>query len=95
MKTWGIFAYHVLGMGVPQSRVIVAAPSRAAAARAFGVSSQWLDKWGSEFENATETPIVLAEPGVVFARALDDHHGSFRRAVLNEHGNLTVESDRG
>jgi hypothetical protein len=93
MKTWGLFAFHVIGTGVPQSRVIVAAPSRAAAARAFGISSRYLDQWGSETDNYVETRIAEGEPGTVFVRGLDDHRGPYRRAVLDEHRNLVVAEE--
>jgi len=50
-------------------RVIVAAPSKAAAARALGVTSSRLTKWGSVTGNANELEVALAAPGFVFMQA--------------------------
>lgn len=54
---------------------MVAAPSRAAAARAMGVTSNWLNTWGSEGMNAYGTAVATAEPGVVFWQPLDASMG--------------------
>lgn len=58
-----------------QVRAIVAAESRAAAARAFGVSSRYLRDWGTETFNEEERTVALAHPGVALQRPLD-HHGA-------------------
>lgn len=48
-----------------QMDMAVAAPSRAAAARAMGVSASWLAKYGSAFGTC---PDAAAAPGVLFVR---------------------------
>lgn len=69
MKVWGMLINHS-GFATfshrTQARVIVAAPSRAAAGRAFGVGASTVREFCSETGNATEIEIANAEPGVVF-----------------------------
>lgn len=66
-------------IGQGQFRVIVATPSFAAAQRAVEDADLFKpnrDYW-STTGNATELEVALAQPGVVFARHIDDYHGKY------------------
>ena len=64
-----------------QTREIVAARSRAAAARAFGMEDRHLKDYGNVTSNAIECAVALAEPGVVFWRPLDQYKAPWTRST--------------
>lgn len=87
LEVWGTSHVPVIGergLVTRQQRTIVAAPSRAAAARALGASSYAMSQWGSRTENPYEVAAALAEPGQVFWRPLDQWDGGWRRASIPE-----------
>jgi hypothetical protein len=67
MKVWGM---HIQARtpvhGHGQRRVIVAAKTKTAAARAFGESAYSFNLYGGETGNANEIAIAMSEPGSVF-----------------------------
>jgi hypothetical protein len=73
LTTWGL---DVL-FGVRQRRVIVAAPSRAAAARALGCSSAYLGSYGCPTGNDREIALAESKPGTVFIHVADDLSAPF------------------
>jgi hypothetical protein len=76
---WGYYGFSPVPEVREQVRRIVAAPSRAAAARAFGVSSAYLRDWGSETMNAAELAAALAEPGAVFWGPMNGPRENYRK----------------
>ena len=78
LKVYGMNLF--LAPSFETHRVIVAAPSRAAAARAFGVTSSRLAKLGSVTGNAAECELALRVPGQVYAQ--EDRHDAPFVAVL-------------
>lgn len=55
-----------------QVRAIVAAKSRAAAARLFDIPDSHLKNYGSETGNDYEISTAMAKPGVVFLGRMDE-----------------------
>jgi hypothetical protein len=81
LKVYGWSGYRLEAAGPHrQTREIVAAPTMVAAARAAGcVRARQL--WNlCETGNKREIETAMAEPGVVFWRALDDWNGPYIRA---------------
>jgi hypothetical protein len=73
LTTWGLAVLF----GVHQRRVVVAAPSRAAAARALGCTSAYLAAWGCPTGNDQEIALAEAQPGTVFIHVADDLSAPF------------------
>lgn len=69
-----------LGLRRSQTREIVAAPSKAAAARAAGFDRPAQMFNLSDTGNAREIAVACAAPGVVFYRGLDADDGEWTRA---------------
>lgn len=72
LHVWGTMTF-ALGY---QSRTVVAARSRAAAARALDVSSAYLRDYGSITGNEAEIEIATSRPGVAFTK--DRTTGEFK-----------------
>ena len=82
LRVWGITLFRREAPGPHhQTREIVAAPSRAAAGRAFGVSAGHMAKWAEETGNELELQTAIAEPGVVFWCGVNEYNGPYRRAA--------------
>lgn len=79
LQVWGavIVANSDWPTNVRQPRCIVAAPSRAAAARALGVTSRWLAEYGSTTGNDAEIAVALSAPGVPWCAVTDLHPPTF------------------
>lgn len=78
LKVYGAHAVYLSG-AVGQRRAIVAAQSKAAAARALGVSQYYAKSYVTETGNAEEIAQALTEPGVVFHHHIDDRSGGWER----------------
>jgi hypothetical protein len=61
-----------------QAELIVAAKSRAAAARAFGCSDYDLKNFGSETGNDVQIAVAMAAAGTVFYKPLNDVSDAYR-----------------
>lgn len=79
LQVWGcvIVASSHWPTTVRQPRCIVAAPSRAAAARALGVTSRWLAEYGCEAGAEAEIAVALSVPGVAWCAVTDLHPPTF------------------
>ncbi len=70
LRVWGTVLMDSR-FGKSQVRAIVAAKSRAAAARAFNVPDSYLRNYGSETGNKVELETALAAPEVAFVAPLN------------------------
>ena len=105
LKVWGAHSYvgrgpvhaALVARGLPehvvQCRIIVSAPSEAAAMRAMGLTrSEWQHS-GCETGNAVEVALGLAQPGQVFVASLDygrNDPDGYVPVTADAHGNVTL-----
>jgi len=72
LKVYGVLGWRVGCPAAPngnrQTREVVAARSKAEAARLLGCSLHWLNSYGSETWNDRELVVAMASPGTVFWR---------------------------
>jgi hypothetical protein len=69
----------VYGVSLGMTRCIVAAPSKAAARRAFNMSPYTFDQYVCETENADEIERATSEPGQVWLIPIDALDGEWIR----------------
>ena len=85
LEVWGYTGWRVecppTANGGRQTREVVAAPSRVAAARLLGITSTRLKEYGSVTGNTWEVRMALASPGRVFWKPLDDRRDPLIHSV--------------
>lgn len=86
LDVWVTDHAPIVGSGHRQDHTIVAARSRAAAARLLGISSATLLNYGSITGNEEKVAVALAEPGQVFYRSTNAWGGDWQRAAIPEGG---------
>jgi hypothetical protein len=79
LKVFGIVLMkpYTSALSGRQIRCVVAVTSQKAAAAAFKTTLGHVRDYGSITNNDKEVATAMSKPGVVFARALDDHHGNY------------------
>lgn len=76
LKVWRVVLHIPEVRG--QAELVVAAPSRIAAARLFGCSDNELKNRGSETGNEVQRSYALAAEGIVFYKPLNDHADNWK-----------------
>lgn len=77
LRVWVTDTFHRSPFG--QCEAIVAASTKTAAARAFGLSMHTFNVYAGETGNVDQIAQATSEPGVVFYRAIDDWRGPWNR----------------